>query len=66
MSAVVGTMGKMAKEQGLDATGVTDLIEQGASVLQGKGIDDLDTLMDNVPGISDDIKRGIKKLFGGS
>lgn len=66
MPAVVGTMDKMAKEQGLDAAGVTDLIEQGASALQGKGIDDLDTLMDNVPGISDDIKRGIKKLFGGS
>ena len=42
------------------------MVTQGGSALQGKGIDDLDTLMDNVPGISDDIKRGIKKLFGGS
>lgn len=61
--AVVGQVGKMAKEQGLDAAGVANLIEQNADALKGLG--DLDTLMDNMPGISDDIKRGISKLFGG-
>jgi hypothetical protein len=61
--AVLGGLGKMAKEQGLDAAGVGKLIEDNADALAGIG--DLDTLMDNVPGISDDLKRGISKLFGG-
>lgn len=61
--AVVGQMGTMAKEQGLDAAGITKLIDDNTDAL--KGIGDLDTLLDNVPGISDDIKRGISKLFGG-
>ncbi len=62
--AVIGGLGKIAKDQGLDAAGVSKLIEDNAGAL--KGIGDLDTLMDNVPGISDDIKRGLGKLFGGS
>ena len=61
--AVVGQMGTMAKEQGLDAAGVANLIEENADALEALG--DLDTLLDNVPGIGDDIKRGIGKLFGG-
>ena len=61
--AVIGGLGKMAKDQGLDAAGVAKLLEDNAGSLQGLG--DLDTLMDNVPGIGDDISRGIKKLFGG-
>ncbi len=61
--AVLGGLGKMAKEQGLDAAGVGKLIEDNADAL--KGIGDLDTLMDNVPGMTDDIKRGLSKLFGG-
>lgn len=59
----VSGLGAMAKENGLDAKGVVDLLDQNSDAFKALG--DLDYLLDDVPGIGDDISRGLKKLFGG-
>ncbi len=61
--AAVSGLGAMAKENGLDAKGVVDLLDQNSDAFKALG--DLDYLLDDVPGIGDDISRGLKKLFGG-
>lgn len=61
--AVMSQLGSVAKDQNLDVDGVVNLIDQGAETM--KGIGDLDYILDDVPGISDDLKRGLSKLFGG-
>ncbi len=58
--AVLGSVAGMAKEQDMDIDGVVGALD--AANLGGLG--DLDYLLDNVPGVSDDIKRGFDKLFG--
>ena len=65
MPAVLGQLGTMAKGQGLnlDPAGVAKLIDDNAGALKGLG--DVDNLMDNVPGIADDVKRALNKLFKG-
>jgi hypothetical protein len=61
--AVIAGLGNMAKEKGLDAQGVVDLIDESSDALQAAG--NLDYILDDVPGIGDDISRGLKSLFGG-
>ena len=61
--AVINQLGGMAKEKGLDAQGVIDLVDQNADGLSDMG---MDYILDNTPGIGDDIQRGFSKLFGGS
>lgn len=61
--AVMGQLNGMAKAQNLDIDGMMNLIDQNADALKGLG--NLDYILDDVPGISDDIKRGFNKLFGG-
>ena len=60
--AVISQLGGMAKEKGLDAQGVIDLVDQNAGGLSDMG---MDYILDNTPGMGDDIKRGLGKLFGG-
>lgn len=60
--AVMSQLGGMAKEKGLDAQGVVDLVNSNSDAL--KAIPGLDYILDDVPGISDDIKRGLNKIFG--
>lgn len=61
--AVMSQLNSMAKEQNLDVDGMMNLIDQNADAL--KGVGNLDYILDDVPGISDDLKRGFNKLFGG-
>jgi hypothetical protein len=61
--AVIAGLGNMAKEKGLDAQGVVDLIDESSDALQAAG--NLDYILDDVPGVGDDISRGLKSLFGG-
>ena len=60
--AVISQLGATAKANGLDAQGVVDLVNSNSDALNA--IPGLDYIMDDVPGISDDIKRGLGKLFG--
>ena len=61
--AVLSQLGGLAKDKGLDAQGMVDLVNSNSDALNA--IPGLDYIMDDVPGISDDIKRGLSKLFGG-
>ncbi len=61
--AVLSQVSGLAKGKGLDTAGLLGLIgEQGDAM---KALGNLDYLLDDVPGIGDDIKRGFKKIFGG-
>jgi hypothetical protein len=61
--AVISQISGMAKEKGLDTAGLVELIgQQGDAV---KALGNMDYLLDDVPGIGDDISRGFKKIFGG-
>ena len=60
--AVMSQMNTLAKDQGLDTQGLADLVDQNADALKGLG--DQDDILDDVPGIGDDIQRGLGKLFG--
>jgi hypothetical protein len=60
---VLGQLGKMQKNLGTDTAGLAKNISEHAGGLSNTGA--LDYVLDNTPGISDDISRGIKKLFGG-
>ena len=60
--AVLASVSAMGKEKGLDANGIAKAIGDAAGSLPDGGI--ADYVLDNTPGISDDIKRGLKSLFG--
>lgn len=60
--AVLSQLNALCKDQGLDTQGLVNLIDQNADALKGLG--NLDYLLDNKPGIVDDIQRGLGKLFG--
>ena len=60
--AVLSQVNSIAKDQGLDTQGLVNLIDQNADALKGLG--NIDYILDDVPGISDDLKRGLNKLFG--
>jgi hypothetical protein len=62
--AIVSQISAIAKEKGLDTDGLANLIGEQAGSLGALG-GNLDYLLDNTPGIGDDIQRGFKKLFGG-
>ena len=58
--AVLGQVAGMAKEQNMDIDGVVGALDSADLGSLGN----VDYLLDNVPGVSDDIKRGFDKLFG--
>ncbi len=60
--AVLSEAQSLAKQQGLDIDGVVQAIDAQSDALNAVG--DLDYILDDVPGISDDIMRGFDKLFG--
>ncbi len=60
--AVLSEAQSLAKQQGLDIDGVVQAIDAQSDALSALG--DLDYMLDDVPGISDDIMRGFDKLFG--
>lgn len=60
---VLGQLGKMQKNLGTDTAGLAKHIGENAQNLKDSGA--LDYVLENTPGISDDISRGLKKLFGG-
>ena len=60
--AVLSQASEVAKQQGLDTAGRVNLISEKAGSMPDAQI--ADYIMDDVPGISDDVKRGFKKLFG--
>lgn len=60
--AVMSQVAGMAKEKNLDIDGVMSAIDSADLGAAGN----MDYLLDNVPGISDDLKRGFDKLFGRS
>jgi hypothetical protein len=70
IAAVLGTMAPavlnqfnaMGKEKGLDTAGIAQAIGDAAANMPDGGI--ADYVLDNTPGISDDIKRGMKSIFG--
>jgi glycosyltransferase involved in cell wall biosynthesis len=56
------SVSRLAKEKNLDIDGVMSAIDSADLGAAGN----MDYLLDNVPGISDDLKRGFDKLFGRS
>lgn len=61
--AVINQVSGLAKQKGLDTAGLVGMLGEQSDALQALG--NLDYLLDDVPGIGDDIKRGFKKIFGG-
>ena len=60
--AVISQISKVAEENGLDVKGISNAIEADAKALSSLG--QLDDILDDVPGMLDDIKRGLSQLFG--
>lgn len=60
--AVINQFNTMGKERGLDTAGIAQAIGDAAAKMPDAGL--ADYVLDNTPGISDDIKRGLKSLFG--
>ena len=60
--AVLSQASAIAKEQGIDTAGLVNLIGEKANSMPDAQL--ADYILDDGPGISDDIKRGFKKLFG--
>ncbi len=59
---VLGQVGAMQQSAGLDSAGLAKMIGEGAGGLAN--LKDMDYILDDVPGVGDDIKRTIKKIFG--
>jgi hypothetical protein len=60
--AVLSQISGIAKKQSLGVKGIVDAIDANKDALASLG--NLGTMLDDTPGIVDDIKRGLSKLFG--
>lgn len=60
--AVLNRVSGLAKEHGLDMKGIADAIDANKEALASLG--DINSILDDVPGIVDDLKRGLGALFG--
>lgn len=60
---VLAGLGSAQKSQGLTTDQLAAQISTGAAKMQDAGM--VDYMLDNTPGIGDDIKRGLKSMFGG-
>jgi len=61
--AILNQLSAAARAKGLDTAGLAGLMGEQGEAIQALG--NMDYLLDDVPGIGDDIKRGFQKLFGG-
>jgi hypothetical protein len=59
---VLGGLGKMSQEQGLDVDGLANKV--GGELKEIGDLGDIDNVLDDTPGFVEDIQRGLKKLFG--
>lgn len=60
---VLSGLGAAQAKNGWTTEQLAQNVSQGASTLQDMGM--VDYILDNKPGIGDDIKRGLSSLFGG-
>ena len=60
--AVLHQVDRFAKDQGLDMSGIASAIDDSSDALKSLG--NLQGILDDTPGIADDIMRGLSKLFG--
>lgn len=60
--AVMSQIAGMASDEGLDAQGIFNAVETDTAALEAMG--NLGHMLDNEPGITDDIKRAFHSLFG--
>lgn len=61
---VLGQLGRMQAAHGADTTALAKAISEKVAGLKNAG--ELTYILENVPGISDNVKRGLRKLFGRS
>jgi hypothetical protein len=60
--AVLNGVSSLAKKNGLDMRGIADAIDANKDALASLG--NLDDILDDAPGIVDNLKRGLSTLFG--
>jgi hypothetical protein len=60
--AVLHQVDRYAKDHGLDMSGIASAIDDSSDALKSLG--NLQSILDDSPGIADDIMRGLSKLFG--
>jgi hypothetical protein len=60
--AVLDQISNLAQEQGLDVKGIARAIEANSDALASLG--SFDAILDDQPGLLDDLKRGLAQLFG--
>ena len=60
---VLAGLGTAQKSGNLSTDQLAEQITSGVGKLQDAGV--MDYVLDNTPGVSDDIKRGLKSIFGG-
>jgi hypothetical protein len=60
--AVLNGISSLAKKNGLDMKGIADAIDANKDALASLG--NLDSILDEAPGIVDNLKRGLNTLFG--
>ncbi len=60
--AVLTQISNLAQEHGLDVKGIANAIDANSDALASLG--SLDAILDDKPGLLDDLKRGLGQLFG--
>ncbi len=60
--AVLDQISNLAQEHGLDVKGIANAIDANSDALASLG--SLDAILDDKPGLLDDLKRGLGQLFG--
>jgi hypothetical protein len=60
--AVLDQISKFAQQHGLDVKGIANAIEANSDALASLG--SFDAILDDQPGLLDDLKRGLAQLFG--
>jgi hypothetical protein len=60
---VLAGLGGMQAKNGWSTDQLASGITEGVGAMKDAGV--VDYVLDNTPGISDDIKRGLGSLFGG-
>lgn len=60
--AVLNQIANLAQEHGLDVKGIANAINANSDALASLG--NFDSILDDKPGLLDDLKRGLSQLFG--
>ena len=62
MIGVLARVSDVSRENGLDVGGIVEAISNNSEALNSLG--NFDAMLDDVPSLIDDLKRGLSQLFG--